>query len=305
MKTKVLTAISMVLVSLVSAQPPQVDTIKTYLNRASGFNLEPSTGGGFMFGTGYFLNNLVTGETGLHYTSVGNATVLELLVWFGNVYINGNSDLLTANVYDVSSDSMPNNLLGSGQLFTSSINANPNTLTYTSISITTGGGITNDFFVSLDYESFDDTIGIMTSNPANNDGLGEHRMRQRELLLNQWRFPESIWFVPYDADAIILPVLDIGNGVSEIILDGIKILKTFPNPAADYIDIYLDVATEKHISVKFFDLNGRLYYDTKSKCLGIGSNKIHINTRDWPDGNYYYTISSSGKSITGRCTVIK
>ncbi|MFQ5335387.1 MAG: hypothetical protein ACE5DN_04870, partial [Flavobacteriales bacterium] len=267
MKTKLLTIFSAFATMLTTALPAQIDTITTYLDRSTGYNLETASGGGYKFGTGYVIGNLVTGETGMHYSSVGAATVLELLVWFGNVHINSTPDILTANVYDVSSDSMPNNLLGSGQLSTGAINANPNTLTYTPISITTGGGINGDFFVSLDYENFDDTIGIMTNDPTANDGQGEHRLRQKELLFNQWRHPNVIWLAPYDADVMIIPVLDIGNGISDVHINGVQILSAFPNPASDEINLLLELKKSASLTVNVFDLSGKTVWQKKALKL--------------------------------------
>lgn len=285
-------------------QAGTIDTIDDYLLRASTLVMVTAQAGGYVFGTGWqdfgppFGVQKLTSECGNHYSSIGNAKVTEVLAFFGATVIIGTADSVSANVYVAGADSMPTTLLASGKKSTGDIILN----NLTSIPVS-GSNITGDFFVSMSYSGIDDTIGIICNNPNSNDGNGEKRTRIKLAAAPQWLTADAA-FGGFDADVMIIPVVDIQSGINNVEINEIKVLGSYPNPASEETRIKVFLETARNLSITIFDVSGRIIY-SETMSLERGEKSITVSTSVLTGGNYYYTISSGEYSVTSKFTVIK
>lgn len=283
-----------------------IDTLDEYVTRATGMVMVTAQNGGYVFGTGwqdfgppYGLQKL-TSECGNHYTGVGNANVIKVLALFGAAVVMGNSDSVTANVYTVGADSMPTTLLGSGKVATSGIivqNITPFTISGTA-------NVTGDFFVSIAYGTIDDTVGIASSNPTNNDGMGEKRTRIKLAAAPQWVTADAA-FGGFNADVLIVPVVDIQSGTGMVQINDIIVDGAFPNPANEETNIRLVLNRDQTARVVVFDLTGKIAFSSGEMELGMGEKNVVINTSEFSAGTYFYSVYSGKQSVTGQFSVVK
>lgn len=282
-----------------------LDTLDQYFLRSTGYLLQTALYGGYAMGTGYFYYiptgtiQPATTETGMHFDGIGNATITELLIWFGAVNINGAPDVVTAKVYAAGVDSMPvNPVLGSSSLTTDLITASF-TPTFTSFSFGAGIPVTSSFFVSLAYPN-DDTLGIFGNNSINHDGLGEQRLRQKAtgFLGGNWLRPTQLWN-NLDADAFILPVVDIPSGTGELFTNDLFSLKpVYPTMADQNIFINYNLNKRSEVFYKIFDLSGRNIMESVKTNEQKGAHLQTINISSFSSGKYYISVCFDGYPVT-------
>jgi len=76
-------------------------------------------------------------------------------------------------------------------------------------------------------------------------------------------------------------------------------IKVFPNPATDYLTLYID--TEKPVAFKLYNIQGQMMYS-----VDVTNNlTIDLNQAGIGDGFYLYSIESENQSIAGKIMVIK
>lgn len=281
-----------------------IDTLDQYLLRAGSAVLHTSQQGGFAMGTGYFYyfptqtNQPISTETAMHFDAVGNATVTEVIVWFGSVTIDGTPDFISAKVYSSAADSMPVTQLGTLSSLTTDLITAGTTPTWTSFAFTPPVAITSAFLASIMYQN-NDTVGIVGS--ANGDGLGEQRLRQKVtgFLGGQWMRPTEVW-ANLDADAFIIPIVDVPAGVNEFANDLFRLKPVYPSLATH--TIHLQYSLEKNIPVSYsvFDLTGKVMIEIKDFPEPAGNYVKQVDISGLPSGKYYLTFSAGGKKITQR-----
>lgn len=232
----------------------QTDTTDFHLDRATNAILYTSQDGGYTLGTGWFDNQgtniLITEATGMVFSKPSNLNVVSVLCWFGYVGINGQADSIDVNLYSLQGDSTVDQLWASASISTADILFDDNQMVLTEIAFPQiAYGLPDDYLVSIEYpeSSFNDTIGIMSSDRVAQDGNQERLLRQKSSANfgGVWMSVEDLWG-PFDADAFIFPVLQSSVGDEEYYLTHSSI---YPNPTSGQIQIQTGGATIEAIQV--------------------------------------------------------
>jgi cytochrome c peroxidase len=71
----------------------------------------------------------------------------------------------------------------------------------------------------------------------------------------------------------------------------------YPNPAAQSINIEVNLADNAEITLSIFDLNGKMVVQTKEGLLSEGRHVLTVNVSDLPKGVYVYTVKSNNKGV--------
>ena len=265
------------------------DTIWTYLNRGTNFYIY-STGDGYIFG-----NNSYYTKTAMQYDAIANASVIEIMLWVGACNVIGAADSLILNVYDDATG--PGAVLGTAKIGTDVIVvSNYNYLALTTPVNTNG----NMFYVGIDAAFADDTIGVVCNDPSTNDGQGEKRAY---LYMGTWKTVDAT-FGGFDADGMYIPVVDITTGADFMEQNGLKIMRTYPNPTKDVANIHYSIDNAQNVKIKVFDITEKTIYKTESYQT-IGEHIVPVDFSDMSSGNYYYSITTNNAKITSKISVIK
>ena len=83
-------------------------------------------------------------------------------------------------------------------------------------------------------------------------------------------------------------------------VDTISTFSTFPNPFTDKVDFKLSVNRGTQISIRLFDLTGRLVKETASKYYNEGAHLTILETGDLSTGVYMYQLIADDKTYTGK-----
>lgn len=286
------------------------DTADQYIMRATGGTFYSSQDGGYVFGTSYFYDTTtvayypITAETGLHFDAVGSATVTDLIFWAGAKYINGTADDITVNVYDAGTDSMPNNLLGYGSMNLADVDTGLSAV-FTDIPVTTPANITGSYFVSLQYEGIDDTIGFVST--GDGDGMMEKRVRQKasaDFGGNWARMGELYNFL--DVDLFWAPVYTmIDDGINHFTVKNATVQPLYPTLATSEVHLDYTLTSNSSVSYYLFDLKGKKYSEQKVEQQQAGSYSQTFDVSDLAAGNYFLSITINGNKITQKVVVAK
>jgi hypothetical protein len=85
-------------------------------------------------------------------------------------------------------------------------------------------------------------------------------------------------------------------GMQKIKLEGL-VIKTFPNPAKDYLKIVVESKQETNVVLSITNILGQTLYTNNAQVTS--QKEIIINTTNWLSGVYFikYTIENYSKSI--------
>jgi len=289
-----------------------VDTADQYILRATGGSYSPVLDGGYVFGTSYYYDSTtatlypVTDETGLEFDAVGSATITDLIFWAGHKYINGAPDDLDAKVYDVGPDSMPTNLLATATMSMQDVDTGLSAI-FTMINFPTGANITGDYFVSMEYAGFDDTLGFITT--ANGDGQMEYRLRQKAspvFLSGAWvRLGELYGFL--DVDMFWAPIYTIiDDGINHFTLKNkATVQPLYPTVASSEVHLDYALPSTSTVSYYIFDLKGRRYFEMNSEQQMAGTYAQTFDVSTLAAGNYFVAVTINGQMITQKVVVTK
>lgn len=79
-------------------------------------------------------------------------------------------------------------------------------------------------------------------------------------------------------------------------LPQINLAQNFPNPVIEQTTIPIDVAIQSTLSLKIYDIKGRLIQEVINKQVLQGGHQIPVNLKHLPSGNYVYQISGITKN---------
>ena len=278
------------------------DTIWTYFDRLTqAYNLKAGA-------TGYILGtSTITTETACHYTGVGNGVISDVIIFVAKKVVVGASDNITVKAYTAGADSMPMTLVASGQKSVSTLSINLET----DIPLTNQiSGVTGDFLVSVEYGSIDDSISLISSNPTNTGGGpdGQFEKRVRQNTSQGWMRAGDIWQSagsPYNADAMIIPVVTTATGVNSLHTHDFDLFNPFPSPASDYVNLPYALKQDGPVNIVVFDQEGKILSEFNAEHKSSGMSQLSIRVADYASGNYFFKISSGNSSIVSKFSVVK
>jgi hypothetical protein len=289
-----------------------VDTADEYIVRATGAQIVPVTDGGYAFGTSYYYDvntatlYFVTDECGLEFDAVGSATITDLIFWSARKYINGAPDNLNAKVYDAGPDSMPSNLLGSESMSMQDVDTSSSSPVFTQITFSTPPGITGNYFVSMEYAGFDDTICFVSTGPGN--GMMERRLRHKASadFGGQWkRMGELFNFM--DVDMFWAPIYTIlDDGINHFTLKNkATVQPLYPTVSSTQLHLDYSLPSSSEVGYYIFDLKGNRYFEVKSEQQLAGTYSQSFDVTTLAAGNYFVAITINGQMITQKAVVAK
>jgi hypothetical protein len=107
-----------------------------------------------------------------------------------------------------------------------------------------------------------------------------------------------------DTSASILVSIPVGTGeLPET--DRFNLGQNLPNPCSASTVIQFTLQQPDHVSLKLFDLNGRIVMDILNNQVPGGDQKITVNTSQMDPGVYYYTLKTSTGKQTKKMVVVK
>lgn len=276
-----------------------IDTLDQYLLRSTAFYI-------YSAGTyGYVApSNSFSTETGMHYTFSGNASVTKLLLLFGKKVKMTTTDTHNAMIYNCGADSLPTGAtLGTGTFTTDDVDTSA-TGGYTTVTFATPPTVTGNFVVAITGMSAinDDTLVIICN--AAGDGAGEKRLKVKLIPAygGMWTRAAAI-FAGFNADAMMIPVLDITTGISATSND-LTLTGIYPNPASSDANINFSLSKETKVNIRIFDMTGRIYSQI-NEVLMSGNHTLKVDLSNMSNGTYYYTVSTSEGQLTSQFQVVK
>ena len=293
-----------------------IDTLDDHRLRASGFTIFGAPGG-YVFGLGSSGGMRVADEVGMHFDGVGNANIVEVNVWIAAKQIIPPADVIQCRVYEAFvSDSMPATLKGYGTsnmaFVDTSSTVNFGTFSgFQTFLIDQGSNnVTTPFFVSINFEGSDDTLGIV----SNQQGDGNGEIRARMLLSTDfgggWIRMADFWSfsgVPMNSDPMIIPVVDIQSPVSNepIYQHNLSFYPAYPNPANEYAMLRYELKSADQFELWIYDAQGRTVYQETPGFKEAGEHEVRIDLSGFASGKYYYQLKTSEATVTSRFVVTK
>ncbi|MEM7036335.1 MAG: T9SS type A sorting domain-containing protein [Bacteroidota bacterium] len=273
-----------------------VDTLDDYLVRGTNFYLLTADTLGYVLGT-----NSITAETGVHYDGLGATTVNELMVFFSHkTVMGGSADSLTARVYQTAADSVPDTLLSVAKVSVDDVEVSGFA---TFIPFANPGTATGDFMVSIlhDPAQMDDTVAITSTDPLTGDGQGEQRTRQFgssgwEAAWDRWYFGGN----PYNADALIIPIVDFTVGVAAPGASGTFLEAPYPQPAGVQVHLPYHLANAGAHAIQIFDARGRRVKRSARMDKSTGPQVWTVETAELPAGQYYFVLTTADVRLGGK-----
>lgn len=91
-----------------------------------------------------------------------------------------------------------------------------------------------------------------------------------------------------------------GNGtpLNKEDLKSIKLIKILPNPAHEFVKIWIEDTTSKQFDVKVADTNGKIVYENMFK-----ENEFQLQINKWPSGCYIFLITYDNKIFSNKIIV--
>ena len=291
-----------------------VDTLSMYLNRATGFYTLSAGVSGYVLGTG-----TQTTETAQHFDQLGGSTtVTEVFVYFSHKTIMGAGPdsmfifLSEANID--TTDNAPTSIYQKFSITDVDITGWP---TYIQIDNPQPFSSVYGFLVGVNYGDFqlDDTLVILSSNPTilagGPDGNNEKRCRQRLKSNGTYVGAASIWNIaglPYDADAMIVPIVDYEPAVGivpKLEAQGFFLFPAFPNPSQNQVIIPFETEIAGKVKLEVYDDLGKIITVPYETDLPAGAHNLPIDLTNLSNGKYFYLLHAGKGVLGGKFTVLK
>lgn len=253
---------------------------------------------------GYIFGNNSYGETqcAQRYNSV-IGTISEVLVQYGKK--KGTTGTTSAKIYSVNPiTKAPQNDLGTSEVITT---ASVSITNYTGYKFSSPVPVSDGFYAAVVFPTTTgDTVGILSfefgcSSPDSLSWMnlpGSFGGWNAVSRLFKNSAPKN------NTDIVILPVGDVNTSVNEYSSGGLSLLGAYPNPANDFTNISYRINEPLNVSVKVFDLTGRVL-ESSSEKLSAGTHTIRISSKNFPPGNYYYTIKTGSAQLTSKFVVVR
>jgi len=249
--------------------------------------------------TGYLFGNNKYGESECSqlYKSV-SGNVSQVLVRYGHKA--GTTGVTTAKIYSINpATQAPQTVLGtSATVTTGSITTNG----YTAYTFSSPVPVTNGFHAAIKLPATaGDTVVLLVDSLgcfASADSLGWEKYGS-----TWWSIPHN-YGAAYNGDIFILAVADVTLGMNEYSNKGLSLLGTYPNPAGDFTNIRYRLEQASSVSIRVFDLEGRIIYESVANLLP-GEYTAEVDLKNIPSGNYYYSVKTNVSILTSRFSVVR
>lgn len=116
------------------------------------------------------------------------------------------------------------------------------------------------------------------------------------------QFGNDNWFNAYNFTPAIRLNFDISLGIND--LDGeISKVKSYPNPATDYIQIDFSTKSGEYVSLRVYDMTGKMIIDKAIGNVPTGDQHLRIDLNGINSGMYFYELQQGKSVITDKFIV--
>ncbi len=277
----------------------------------TGFTLFGSAGGGYVVGcNGY--GDYAKGEA---FIVVTPYKIEGAIYWFGGktevtgagtvamqiLAMDGTDGTTTAGT----GQTCPNTILKSdvvsiGNIDTSSLLSTAYIHTFSSVV-----NVSNDYCIAFDIENcYPDTIGLVST--ADGDG------GQMELAWDKWS--DGAWYTMLedasnwglDFDAVIMPIVDMTDGIVEnSFINGLK-MSTYPNPAVNNVTLSYELQNSaEKVLVRVLDASGKVVEHMNLGSQNAGAYTIDMDVANYAAGTYYYLVNAGEARMAIKMNITK
>lgn len=78
-----------------------------------------------------------------------------------------------------------------------------------------------------------------------------------------------------------------------------------PNPANTSTVIKYEIPETANVTVDIYDITGRIVFSANEGLQSAGKHLIAVNTNNFTNGNYFYTLTAGNNKMTKRMSVVK
>lgn len=111
---------------------------------------------------------------------------------------------------------------------------------------------------------------------------------------------------PPDYDALIFPIIQTGNSVTEnLTINGLTINSISPNPASDFADFNLILDETTNISIDLVNVTGQTVLTFSKENCASGEHHFNLDLSNISSGSYYYLIRTNSTKFGGKLNIVK
>ena len=103
----------------------------------------------------------------------------------------------------------------------------------------------------------------------------------------------NIWKIADDTD----------NAIEEM-NSNLTLYTAYPNPAEDMVTINFNMINTDQVDIQIFNINGEMVYNYNDR-MNFGQNRVVINTQEFSNGTYYYSVQTANSVLTSKFIIQK
>ena len=128
-----------------------------------------------------------------------------------------------------------------------------------------------------------------------------------EYRFGKTKYPGAIYFATYGRGIYVdkTYVKDFENeiGINAPVAENINDVRIYPNPAASYANIEMEIANATNVSIRVFDMSGKVVYTKSLDNLTEGIYTETINCQNMQKGVYLINVLTESQMMTSKLIV--
>ena len=128
-----------------------------------------------------------------------------------------------------------------------------------------------------------------------------------EYRFGKTKYPGAIYFATYGRGIYVdkTYVTDFGNeiGINSAVAENINDVRIYPNPAASYTNIELEITNTTDVAIRIFDMSGKVVYTKSLDNLTEGVYIETINCQKLQKGIYLINVLTDSQMMTSKLIV--
>lgn len=112
--------------------------------------------------------------------------------------------------------------------------------------------------------------------------------------------------VEFDQSAFSIDVNNIGPcivGINPVTSNSLTVSQTYPNPANNSTKFNVTLNETSNIDIIITNILGQVIYQTSKANAASGTHTFNLETKNWNNGIYFYTVSTGKNKITKKMIV--
>lgn len=294
------------------------DTLNQFVKNSTGFtsyavtiqgNTYPLTGWNPYY---FFL--------GQKFNISGTAKVSEILfAASGKALLGSNIDSIRGFVFaGEATQGLPTSNLGGGWIMFNQIDTNSKVPVYSSIKFQDPVSVDTKFVTMLlTFNNTNEYDAVILYSNMQGDGKNQKNLcmvfnnNGSLSAINYTDFWGQVGLKmqdgnPPDYDALIFPIIQTGNSVTEnLTINGLTINSISPNPASDFADFNLILDETTNISIDLVNVTGQTVLTFSKENCASGEHHFNLDLSNISSGSYYYLIRTNSTKFGGKLNIVK